>query len=168
MFVPFASISPESRVWIFQADRPITASESEIAESKLRGFTDEWNAHGEPLKTSFTVKFGQFIILAADENHHSPSGCSIDSSVRVLKEIEQSVGIQLFDRNLVAFKVEEKIILVPIGDLKQKFHDGMLNEETLTFNNLVNTRSQVESDWIVPAGKTWLKRYIPNELVKLK
>lgn len=168
MFVPFASISPESRVWIFQADRTMTASESEIAESKLRGFADGWNAHGEPLKTSFTVKFDQFIILAADEDHHSPSGCSIDSSVRVLKEIEQAIGIQLFDRNQVAFKVEEKIVLVPIRDLKQKFHDGMLNEETLTFNNLVNTRLEVEGNWIVPAGKTWLKRYIPNELVKLK
>lgn len=168
MFVPFTSLSPESRIWIFQADRRIAANELEILESKLHDFTEGWTAHGEPLKTSFTVKFDQFIILAADENHHSPSGCSIDSSVRVLKEIEQLIGVQFFDRNQVAFKIEEKIILAPIQHLKQKLNDGIWNEETLTFNNLVSVKSQFEQEWLVPAGKTWLKRYIPNELVKLK
>lgn len=168
MFVPFASISPECRVWIFQADRPIPANELEIVDRKLRDFTEVWAAHGKPLKTSFIVKFNQFIILAADENHQETSGCSIDSAVRVVKEIEQMTGIPLFDRNQVAFKINETIIMAPIQHIKQKFHDGIWNEQTLTFNNLVNTKSAFEQQWLVPAGKTWLKRYIPNELVKLK
>jgi hypothetical protein len=168
MFVPFSSISPQSRIWIFQANRPIAADELKIIEGNLQAFTEGWTAHGEPLKTSFTVKFGQFIVLAADENHHRASGCSIDSSVRVLKEIQQSIGLKLFERDQVAFKIEEQIVLIPIQQLKQKFDDGILNEQTLTFNNLLSTKSQFEQDWITPAGKTWLKRYMPDELVKLK
>jgi hypothetical protein len=168
MFVPFESLSPESRIWIFQADRPFAASEMKVVEDSLRQFTAEWAAHGSPLKTSFTVKFNQFIILAADESHQSPSGCSIDSSVRVLKETEQRFDIQLFDRNQVAFKLGDRITLIPLRELKQKFKDGILNDRTLTFNNLVASKSELERAWLVPAGQTWLKRYMPNELENVK
>lgn len=168
MFVPFESISSESRIWIFQANRPLAGHELEILKSKLQDFTEVWNAHGTPLKTSFTVKYDQFIILAADENHQSPSGCSIDSSIRVLKEIEQTLGVQFFDRNLVAFKIEEQIELIPMSGLKQKFQEGMLTEGVLTFNNLVSTKAQFENEWLVPADQTWLRRYIPGDLMKAK
>ena len=168
MFVPFSSLASESRVWIFQANRPFKAEELEVVENSLRQFTNEWAAHGSPLKTSYIVKFDQFIILAADETHQSPSGCSIDSSVRILKGLEQALNIQLFDRNQVAFKKDDQVILVPLQELKQKFKDGILNEETLTFNNLAGTKQALENEWLIPAGSTWLKRYIPNELAKVK
>jgi hypothetical protein len=168
MFIPFNSISPQSKVWIFQAERAMSGQELQVVEEKLRAFTESWAAHGEPLKTSFTVKFNQFIILAADESHHSPSGCSIDSSFRVLKELEQIVGIQLFDRNLVAFKAGDQVIVIPLRELKQKFASGTLNPDTLAFNNLITTKAELTEQWMVPASKTWLRRYIPDELVKLK
>ena len=100
--------------------------------------------------------------------HESPSGCSIDSSVRVLKSLEQDLGIQLFDRNRVAFKSGDAVKLIPLQHLKQKFQEGILNEGILTFNNVVTTKSALDHEWLVPAGNTWLKRYIPNELVKVK
>jgi len=137
-------------------------------EAKLRRFSDEWAVHGSPLDTSFTLKFDQFIVLAADESRQSASGCSIDSSVRVLKEIEQSMGIELLDRNQVAFKTDKGILLVPVQELKQKFQAGILNEDSLTFNNLVDTKAEFEKNWLLPAGDTWLKRYIPNLLAKVK
>ena len=168
MFVSFASLAPASRIWIFQANRPFAREELKLVENRLHQFTEEWAAHGVPLKTSFTVKFDQFIILAADDTHESPSGCSIDSSVRVLKELENALGIQLFDRDKVAFNPGKEIVLVPLGELKQKFQEGILNEETLAFNNLVSTKGEFEKSWVVPAGQTWLKRYIPNQLAKVK
>ncbi|MEO5601110.1 MAG: hypothetical protein ABIR06_09300 [Cyclobacteriaceae bacterium] len=168
MFVPFASLSPESRIWIYQADRQMTSAELGVMKSKLQEFTEGWVAHGVPLKTSFTIEFNQFIILAADEDHQSPSGCSIDGSVRVLKELEQLTGIRLFDRNLVAFKIDGKIILIPVDQLKLKFAEGALNASTLSFNNLVSSKGQFHEGWLQPAGKTWLKRYIPEDMVKMK
>lgn len=168
MYVPFSAISPTSRIWVFQADRKMSTSEVALISEQLRDFTEGWAAHGEPLKTSYSIEFDQFIILAADEDHHSPSGCSIDSSVRVLKGIEQSTGIKLFDRNLVAFKSGSEIILFPLGRLKEKFADGTLNRDTLTFNNLVTTKSDLEDHWLQPAVKSWLSRYIPAETAKFK
>src|SRR5688500_12505179 len=131
MFVPFSNLPAAARIWIFQASRPFTADELISVEAKLRRFSDEWAVHGSPLDTSFTLKFDQFIVLAADESRQSASGCSIDSSVRVLKEIEQSMGIELLDRNQVAFKTYKGILLVPVQELKQKFQAGILNEDSL-------------------------------------
>lgn len=168
MFVPFSSLPPHARVWIFQGDRPFTARELEIIEERLRGFSDEWGVHGTPFKTSFRIEYAQFIVLAADESQMQASGCSIDSSVRVLKELEQTLGISLFDRNLVAFKTNGSVTLVPVSKLKEKFADGTLNEDTLTFNNLVSRKADFESGWLVAAGTTWLRRYIPNLLAKVK
>lgn len=168
MFFPFASMSPASRIWIFQADRPLTANKADTLADRLHTFTQAWAAHGNPLKTSFTIKYNQFIILAADEGHQQASGCSIDSAVRVIKEIEELTGTHFLDKNQVAFKINGNILMIPLQHLKQNFLDGMWDEATLTFNNLIDTKSALEDQWLVPAGKTWLKRYIPNEFVKLK
>jgi hypothetical protein len=168
MYVPFTDISPASRIWIFQAERPMTVEELKIAETKLREFTDQWEAHGQALKASFSIRNDQFIILAADERHQNASGCSIDSSVRTLKEIEEITGIQLLARNRVAFMINDQIFQVPITALKEKFRDGILNEGTLTFDNLISTRGELEAAWLIPAGKSWVKRYIPGERAKLK
>lgn len=167
MFVPFTSLPAATRIWVFQANRPFTTDELQMAEKQLRAFTDEWAVHGSPLDTSFAIKYHQFIVLAADESHQSASGCSIDSSVRVLKAIEQSTGVQLFDRTLVAFKRGEQVVLFPLQQLKQKFAEGILNEDSLTFNNLVSTKGAFEKEWLVPAGETWLKRYLTNPLAKV-
>lgn len=168
MFVPFENLPLRSRVWVFQSNRPFTAEELKSADLKLRAFTDEWAVHGNPFETSYSIRYNQFIILAADESAQSASGCSIDSSVRVLKALEQLFGVRLLDRNNVAFLQSDEVTLVPLQDLKQKFKDGILNEDSLAFNNLVATRQELEESWLAPAGQTWLKRYILNPLAKVK
>ena len=168
MFVPFESLTPSSRIWIFQSNRPFSSEELKTADQKLRAFTEEWAAHGVPLKTSYKIEFNHFIILAADESHHIASGCSIDSSVRVMKDLEAALDVDLFDRNLVAFKADDGIALVSVQELKQKFRDGILKAESFTFNNLVGTKGEFDNAWIAPAATTWLRRYIPNELANVK
>lgn len=168
MYVPFQSLPPTARVWIFQSNRPFNESETELLNTRLKSFTEEWNVHGTPLDTSFLVMHRQFIVLAADEREQSASGCSIDSSVRVLKELEQSLGISLFDRNQVAFKAADGVVTIPLGKLKESFAGGILNEDTLTFYNLVNTKAQLEAEWLLPAKDTWVKRYMPDPLAKVK
>lgn len=168
MFIPFESLASSSRIWIFQANRPFSSEELKFANQKLRAFTEEWAVHGVPLNTSYKIEFNQFIILAADERQHTASGCSIDSSVRALKELEAALDVDLFDRNQVAFKTGDSITLISLQELKEKFRNGILKADSFAFNNLVSTKSELENGWIVPAAKTWLKRYIPNELANVK
>lgn len=167
MYVPFESLPSNARVWIFQSSRPFTDRELELISDRLKSFTDEWNVHGMGLNTSFSISHRQFIVLSADESSQTASGCSIDSSVRVLKEIEQSLGVSLFDRDQVAFKTSEGVLTIPLAKLKENFANGILQEDTLTFYNLVNTKAQLEREWLVPVKDTWVKRYLRKPLAKV-
>ena len=163
MFASFQSMSPDSRVWIFQADRKFSAQDKTIITEHLKLFTDGWAAHGQQLKASFDLRYDQFLIIAVDEGHNNASGCSIDASVRVIKEIEKVISINFLNRNRVAFLKDSSVELVLLKDLKEEYQKGKWNESTSTFNNVVTAKSQLEREWIVPAGTTWLKRYVPSK-----
>jgi hypothetical protein len=168
MLVSFESLPANARVWVFQANRPFSERELEVISSRLQSFTEQWNVHGIPLNTSYRIAFNQFIVLAADESQQAASGCSIDSSVRVLKELEEMLDVNLFDRNRVVFKRADSFATFTLSEIKQNFLNGILSEDTLTFNNLVKTKAELESQWLVPAGQSWVRRYIPNPLAKVK
>jgi hypothetical protein len=160
MFTPFESLPRHSRTWIYQSDKKITAQQKNIISEALYTFTEQWLVHGAPMQASFNIYFDQFVILAANDQ---ASGCSIDSSVRALKSLGESLNIDFFNRNLVIFKKADELVTVPMHELKKKQEEGIWNSETLVFNNVVGTKDEFESNWIVPAGTTWLKRYLPRE-----
>ena len=109
--------------------------------------------------------FGQFIILMADETTVAVSGCSTDSSVRLIKEIEQKFGVNMFDRQNLAFAIEGKVQLLPMAQIPWGIEKGFIKEDTLYFNNLAATKEQLENNWLVPAGKSWLgSRYFNGKL----
>jgi hypothetical protein len=157
MYIPFQKLSPAARTWIYQADRKLTEADKVIIGEKLREFAEQWLVHGAPLEASFEIRHEYFVILAAND---TTSGCSIDSSVRVVKEIGSLTGIDFFNRNLIAFQHPGKITLIELALLKSEFLKGGWNEETLVFNNVVPTLLELEHRWLVPAGSTWLKRYV--------
>jgi hypothetical protein len=156
MYIPFSNLSPQARTWVYQADRKMNQDEKQLIEKKLRDFTEIWQVHGAPLEASYEIRYDQFIILAVND---TTSGCSIDSSVRVIQEAGSVTGIDFFNRNLVAFKTSEEIKLIELSLLKSAFRDGKWDERTLVFNNLVSSIREVNEGWLVPAGATWLKRY---------
>jgi hypothetical protein len=55
--------------------------------------------------------------------------------------------------------------LIALADLKKKNAEGVWNEQTLFFNNLAPSVESLRNNWIVPAGNTWLKRYLSPERV---
>lgn len=168
MLVPFESLSGNSRVWIYQANRKYNSAEADIISQELSSFIAQWEVHGQPMKASFKLFHSQFIVLAADEDYNAASGCSIDGSVRSLKQLGHNLNIDFFDRNSVAFKADDEISLIPVSQLKQALMSGRWNQTTLTFNNVVACKADVEKNWIIAANKTWLKRYLPNEAVDVK
>lgn len=162
MYISFNDLQEESRLWVYTSSRQFTSEEMNQIEQALQLFCQEWAAHGVSLKTSFSVLDNQFILLAVDENHHSPSGCSIDSSVQVLRNLEQTLGIELLNRSSVAFEKDQEVILIPIPELKQQFQQGRLQADTITFNTMITSKKELIARWKVPVEKTWLVKYLPK------
>ncbi|HEY9044352.1 MAG TPA: hypothetical protein VIN08_00565 [Ohtaekwangia sp.] len=162
MYVSFNSLPPLSRIWIYQSNKKFTSADIHTISQALQSFTENWKVHGQPMEASFEIRYDQFIILAANDQ---ASGCSIDSSVRIMKDIGASIDTDFFDRTKVAFKTENEIVLLNLADLKAKYSEGIWNHLTPTFNNLVDTKSGLAENWLVASGSTWLKRYLPQETI---
>jgi len=165
MILPFEKLPDHSRIWIYQAARPFNSSELSIISDELSAFTDSWAAHGIPLNAGFDIRFNQFVILAADEHVQEASGCSIDDSVRKVKELGEKMGVDLFDRRQIAFLTGSKVITVQMENLKRDFSNGVWDAGTLVFNNVITKKGELATGWLLPADSTWLKRYLPSETV---
>lgn len=150
-----------SRVWIYQSPRLFFMSEALQIEEMLEAFVRDWQSHGTPVKGYANLFYGQFIVLMADETAAGVSGCSTDSSVRLIKEIEQRFGINLFDRLMLAFRIDEKVQMVPLSQLSYALENGFVDGETLYFNNTVQTKAELEEKWLMPLKDSWLSsRYL--------
>ena len=108
------------------------------------------------LKGYANLFFGRFIVLMADENATGVSGCSTDSSVRLVKEIEKKYNVNLFDRQMLTFYIKEKIEVLPLSQLQYAIENKFINDDTLYFDNTVLTKEALENKWITPAKNTWL------------
>jgi len=153
-----ADFAPDSRVWIYQGSRIFGLGEALQVEEILTNFAASWQSHGTPVKGYANLFFGQFIVLMADENATGVSGCSTDSSVRMIKDIEQVFGVSLFDRQTLAFFVKDKVQLLPLNQLQYSIDHGYINEDTLYFNNLVATRKDLQENWLIPVKMSWLAK----------
>ncbi len=145
-----------SRVWIYQSSRLFTISEVFQIEKKLNEFVASWNSHGSPVKGYANLFFGQFIVLMADETASGVSGCSTDSSVRLIKEMENIFNVQLLDRQLLGFFIKDKVQLLPISQLSFGVTNGFILPDTLYFNNTIATKTELENNWIIPVKNSWL------------
>ena len=156
-----ANFHPQSKVWIYQSNRLFSMVEIFEIETILEDFTDIWKSHGAQVKGFATILYGQFIILMADETQTGVGGCSTDSSVHIIKEIEKRFNLQMFNRELLAFWVKDKVQTIPIAQVAYAIENGLLEKDSLYFNNLVATKADMEANWLQPISQSWLgKKYI--------
>lgn len=148
-----------SKVWIYQSSRLFLISEALELEDVLQDFVNSWKSHGATVKGYANLFYGRFIVIMADEAATGVSGCSTDSSVRTIKQIEKDYDVDLFDRQALAFILKDKIEVIPMAQLNYAIENNFITENTLYFNNTVETRTELENKWIVPAGESWLGKY---------
>ena len=157
-FQPYlpADFHDSSRVWIYQSSRLFSINEAFDMEELFTAFVGDWKTHGTPVKGFANLFFGQFIVIMADETAAGVSGCSTDSSVRLIKTIEQRFKVDMFNRQTLAFIVKDKVELLPLAHLNHAIDNGFIKQDTLYFNNLVATKQELISKWIIPANQSWL------------
>ncbi len=165
MLITFEKMPSYSRLWIYQSDRELMESEVSTVTKIIENFIENWQAHGNSLASSFEIRHNRFLILAVDEEIANPTGCSIDKSVQIMKAIEEKFEISLFDRTKVAYyNQENKITITSLSNLKELVAEQKITSDTIVFDNLVQTKEQLESGWQTKASNTWLKRYFQNIL----
>ena len=149
------SFSPQSKVWIYQSDREFTPLEVSAIQQQLNEFTAQWKAHGHQLQAKAEVLYNYFIVFTVDEATTGATGCSIDASVRIVKGLELQYGVDLFNRFNMAYKVDDKIVVVNKEDFETLLSIKKITPDSIVFNNMVQTLEEFETRWEVPLRDSW-------------
>ena len=154
----FSEMPPHSRLWIYQADREF--SKEDILEIKKLAddFIDQWTSHGKIMDACIELMYDRFVIVCVDERSAPASGCGIDKSVRFIQQLETDIKTSLLDRMNVAFHKENKIITCKLSEVKEKVAAifGTDWKSATFFNNLIQTKAELENNWRVPIKDSWL------------
>ena len=155
-----ATFPPQSRVWIYQANPVFAPSDIPQLEAMLQQFAQEWVSHSRQLRAAATLQHQRFIVLMVDETRAGASGCSIDSSVRFVQQLEQRFGVQLLDRMTFAYQIGQEVHTADRATFAQLYADGTINDETLVFDNLVAHKAAFDTAWLKPLKQSWHYRMV--------
>ncbi len=161
MFTPLHLMPDTSKVWIYQANRTLSLDEVAEIEVKIENFVEQWQSHTKEVKGYGAIYYRRFIILMADENVCDISGCSIDSSVKFIKELQEIYQIDFFNRMQICYKIKDDIVgSFDFSKLNELLENQKINDHTLVFNNLVNTKQGFENSWMLPLRKSTFANFI--------
>lgn len=150
-------LSPESRVWVYQSEREFTTAESVIIATKVNDFVKQWTSHKLEVSGHGSLHYNRFVVLMADETQVGLGGCSVDSSVHFIRQLEKTFNTKLLDRWLIAFKQNDTIRTGTHAEFEKLVETGVITDDTIIFNNLVKTKAEFESKWHLPYKHSWLK-----------
>lgn len=156
--------SDNSRVWIYQSSRAFIEKEEKEIQEQLHQFYSQWHSHGDVVKGWAGLLFRQFIVMMADESEIGVSGCSTDSSVRIIKSIERQYSVNMFDRLMLTFLVKGKAEMLPLNQVQYAIDKGYMDGNTHMFNNVVGTKKELMEKWLVPVKETWLANQVNLEV----
>ncbi len=162
MYLPFDQLPDSSRVWVYVSSRKFTGEEQALIQTSLKDFCEEWATHGQGMPTSFTILHEQLLVLAVDESQLGASGCSIDSSVRALRNLEQHLGVNLVDQGKLTLRNQAgQLRVLPALGIKSRISSGEITPDLEVIQPLIPTKAALSELWL-PLSKSWLSTYFPN------
>jgi len=154
--VPFRDLPDDARLWIFPVSRALSPDEEEGVLARVDDFLDEWDAHDRPLRAGRDWREGHFLLVAVDESTAPPSGCSIDSLVRILKDEGAALGASFLDHGPVWYRKEGEVCRAERSRFRALAAEGSVGAETRVFDNTVTRLGSVrEGEWEKPAARSW-------------
>ena len=157
--IAFDELPGDARVWIFSAERKLTAPERTRLLAEVDAFIDQWGAHAVPLTAGRDLVYDQFLFVAVDQRAAGPSGCSVDALVRQMKALQREIGVELVNHAPVLFRQGEAIARVPREAFAELAEAGEVGPDTTVFNNTLTSLGDVRAGrWEVPAADSWHAR----------
>ncbi len=152
-------LSPESRLWLYGAKRALSADEESTINQLLFDFCDEWSAHGSKLDCGFTILHNQIIVLGVDEKSAEASGCSIDTSVQIFRDLDAKFDLDLFNRLRTYHLENDTLAAFHATEVKTKLENNELQADSIFLDMLIPNKGVIDQI-SKPLEKTWLSKYL--------
>ena len=150
----------DARLWCFAADRELTRGEAKLLTDGLASFLAGWKAHAHELRVGFELREDRFLLVAVDESRAAASGCSIDSLVGRLRELEHDIRAGLIDGSAVWYRdLSGAVTTASRADFRRLAEQGAVGPDTPVFDLTLESVGQLrESRFEVPAAESWHAR----------
>ena len=156
----YTTLPDTTRVWVYQSNKPFPKENIPEVKMKIMQFAQNWVSHNRQLQAHGDLIHDQFVVLMVDESMAGASGCSIDSSVYFLKSLQAEYGVDLFDRMTFTYQQDGTVHTASREEFAQRYQEGVIDDNTLVFDNLVNNKGDFEKAWLKPLGNSWHRRMV--------
>jgi hypothetical protein len=154
--VPFQSLPDTSKLWIFAADRKLSAGEAAQFQSATEQFLSTWQAHGVPVESGMELRYNQFVLVAANEDVTHPSGCSIDALTREIQALGAKFGVSVMNGAKVFYREGDVIKMVDRPAFRHLAANQEVHLDSVVFDNSLTTLGELRrGKWETAARDSW-------------
>ena len=154
------SFPDNARVWIYASDQQIPDTKVDAVHEQIIAFTKQWTSHQQSLKATGGLLHQYFLIFVVDDGINKPGGCSIDSSVKFVQKLGDELGVDFFNRNIFYYIEDENVHAIYKDEISSAYQAGIINDNTLFFDSLVQTKGEFQQQWLKPLSHSWQKRFV--------
>ena len=159
MFVNQDTLPEDAKVWVYPSSRKFYPQEIEELTNKITDFITSWKIDDEDFKASFQLLHNRFIIIYADEITQL-ANADVDAQVAFILKLQEEYKIELLDRMNACFKQGEYIQYKDLKEFRKLLKSKSVNDKAIVFNNLIQTKDELENNWEVPITESWYSRYL--------
>ncbi|WP_064966692.1 ABC transporter ATPase [Tenacibaculum ovolyticum] len=159
MLVDFNTLSEEAKVWIYPSSRKFYPQEIEGLKEKLKAFVEVWKQDDVDFKASVELRYNRFIVFSGEGNT-ALLNADVDKLVGFVLQLQETYEVELLDRMNVCFKQGEYTQYKELKDFKKLIKNKAVTEKTIVFDNLVETKLELENHWEVPISESWYSRFL--------
>lgn len=159
MFIEYSSLSDNAKVWVYPSSRKFYPQEIDEVTQKIKDFIFDWKTDDESFKASFQFLYNRFIVFLVEENT-TVSNADLDAQVAFILQLQQEYDVELLDKMNVCFKQGEYTQYKELKDFKKLIKNKAVTGKTIVFDNLIQTKEELENYWEVPITESWYNRFL--------
>jgi len=160
MFVNYDSLPDNAKVWIYPSSRKFYPKEIDTLHQQVQNFITNWKSDDINFKASYQLKYNRFIIFITDDPLSTLTNTDIDAQVQFIFQLQNEYHLELLDKMNVCFKQGEYVQYKELKDFKKLLKNKAISAKTIVFDNLVNTKKELEDYWEVPITESWYQRFL--------
>ena len=127
----WTTMAPESRIWVYQCNRFLTAEEEQQLRLELGEFIAQWTSHGAHMEATADILHRSVVVVALDETKAGASGCGIDKSVHFLQQWGAQHELDMLSRQTVIYQGAGEVQLTTIQQFWAMRKAELITDETL-------------------------------------
>lgn len=155
------SLPPQSRIWVYGAERALTPTESRTVRQRAQAFVGDWVSHNRDLAAGADVLHDRFLVLSVDESQAEASGCSIDGSVHFVQQLGAELGVDFFNRMRFSYRdAGGDIVTVGRDEFRERYQRGEIGNDTIVFDPLVKELGELRQIFERPLEDSWHSRMV--------